>query len=78
LLFKSLSQKKRKNKYDLSYRCECKQAFLVIEQTRSIQKKKELLTYNSPKYLEWNLAGEKLEEFSPLQYKILSFKKCLN
>jgi len=33
------------------------------------------LTQNSPKYLEWNLAEEKLEGFFPLKYKILSFWK---
>jgi len=31
------------------------------------------LTHNSPKYLEWNLAWEKLEGFFPLKYEI-SFK----
>jgi len=37
-----------------------------------------LLTHNSPKSLEWNLAEEKLEESFPLKHEILSFGKCLN
>jgi len=36
------------------------------------------LTYNSPKYWEWNLAYKKIGEFFPLNYAILSFGKCLN
>jgi len=36
------------------------------------------LTHNSPKYLERNSAQEKVEEFFPLKYEILSFEKCLN
>jgi len=36
------------------------------------------LTHNSPKYLEWNSAEEKLKGFIQLKYSILSFGKCLN
>jgi len=36
------------------------------------------LIHNSPEYLEWNSAYEKLEGFFPLKYAILSFGKCLN
>jgi len=37
-----------------------------------------ILTRNSPKYFEWNLAYEKFERFFPLNNAILSFGKCLN
>jgi len=36
------------------------------------------LTYNSPKYLEWNFAWGKFEGFFPLKYEILSFEKCFS
>jgi len=36
------------------------------------------LTRNRPKYLQWNLALEKLEGFFLLNYAILNFGKCLN
>jgi len=33
----------------------------------------DYLTYNRPKYLEWNLASEQLGGFFPLKYAISSF-----
>jgi len=37
-----------------------------------------VLTHNSPKYLDVNLALEKFQGFFPLNYAIFSFGKCLN
>jgi len=37
-----------------------------------------ILTHNSPKYSEKNLAQEKSEGFFPFKHEILSFEKCLN
>jgi len=35
-------------------------------------------THDSPRYLEGNLASEKLKGFFSLNYEILSLEKCLN
>jgi len=48
---------------------------LIDELSRKID---HHFTLNSPKYLDWNLAEEKFEEFFPLNYAIWSLGKCLN
>jgi len=49
------------------------------DRIKNIYKNGFALTHNSQKYLEWNLASEKLDGFFPLKYyAISSFEKCFN
>jgi len=49
-----------------------------IEGIYSVKYFRFLITHNSSKYLERNLAKEKFGGFFPSNYAILSFRKCLN